>query len=56
MNYDDIVGLSNEMKAKFKAASPDNMAQAARIDGITPSALMLVLAETRRLDQKKKAS
>ncbi|MDA9208353.1 tRNA uridine-5-carboxymethylaminomethyl(34) synthesis enzyme MnmG [Octadecabacter sp.] len=46
--YESITGLSNELRTKLTAASPDNMAQAARIDGITPAALMLILAELKR--------
>lgn len=48
MDYDRIDGLSNELKAKLKGALPDNLAQAARIDGITPAALMLVAAEIKK--------
>ncbi|MCF2906035.1 tRNA uridine-5-carboxymethylaminomethyl(34) synthesis enzyme MnmG [Octadecabacter sp. CECT 8868] len=56
LDYDVITSLSNELKAKLKAAMPDNMAQAARIDGITPAALMLVAAEVKRLEKLDKAS
>ena len=51
LNYDQIKGLSNELTAKLKAALPDNMAQAARIDGITPAALMLIVAEIKRTEK-----
>jgi len=54
--YDDIAGLSNELKAKLKATLPDNLAQAARIDGITPAALMLVSAEIKKLQKTVKVS
>ena len=56
MNYTDIPGLSNELKAKLRAALPDNLAQAARIDGITPAALMLVAAELKKRQLKAAAS
>ena len=46
--YEKITGLSNELRSKLTAASPDNMAQAARVDGVTPAALMLILAEIKR--------
>ncbi|SMX41211.1 tRNA uridine 5-carboxymethylaminomethyl modification enzyme MnmG [Octadecabacter ascidiaceicola] len=56
MDYSDIPGLSNELKAKLRAALPDNLAQAARIDGITPAALMLVAAEIKKRQLKAVAS
>ena len=56
MDYSNIPGLSNELKAKLCTASPDNLAQAARIDGITPAALMLVAAEIKKRQLKAVAS
>lgn len=44
MDYDRVEGLSNELRAKLKTALPDDLAQASRIDGITPAALMLLVA------------
>lgn len=54
--YDFIGGLSNELKSKLKLTLPDNLAQAARIDGITPAALMLVAAEIKKQQTMAKAS
>lgn len=48
MNYQEIEGLSNEMKQKFEAIRPTTIAQAGRIDGVTPAALGLLLAYLRR--------
>jgi len=48
LDYDKISGLSNEMRAKFKAVQPNTLGQAARISGVTPSALTLLLAYVRR--------
>jgi len=56
MCYDSIGGLSNELKSKLKLTLPDNLAQAARIDGITPAALMLVAAEIKKQQTMAKAS
>jgi tRNA uridine 5-carboxymethylaminomethyl modification enzyme len=50
-----IDGLSNELKAKLNAAQPANLAQAARIDGMTPAALTLLLARLRREKREKSA-
>jgi tRNA uridine 5-carboxymethylaminomethyl modification enzyme len=51
--FADIDGLSNELKSKLDASRPENLAQAARIDGMTPVALTLILARLRhaRRDQ-----
>lgn len=46
-DYANLGGLSNELKAKLIAARPETLAQAARIDGITPAALTLILAKLR---------
>ena len=54
--YDTIAGLSNELKSKFKTTLPDNLAQAARIDGVTPAALMLIAAEIKKHQAMAKAS
>ncbi|GHF35388.1 tRNA uridine-5-carboxymethylaminomethyl(34) synthesis enzyme MnmG [Seohaeicola zhoushanensis] len=43
-----IPGLSNELKTKLTAQRPANLAQAAKIDGMTPAALALLLAHLRR--------
>lgn len=56
LDYGSIPGLSNELKSKLAAASPDNMAQAARVEGVTPAALMLILAEIKRHRGAEKAS
>ena len=42
-NYDNVVGLSNEICQKLNEARPANIARASRIPGITPAALSLLL-------------
>ena len=54
-DYVALQGLSNELKSKLIAARPSNLAQAARIDGITPAALTLLLATVKRDARKKTA-
>ena len=46
--YDDLSGLSNEVKAKFKQIKPKTMGQALRIDGITPAAVYILLSHVKR--------
>ncbi|MEP3524290.1 MAG: tRNA uridine-5-carboxymethylaminomethyl(34) synthesis enzyme MnmG [Hyphomicrobiales bacterium] len=48
IDYQAIEGLSNEMKQKLDAIKPATIAQAGRIDGVTPAALGILLAYLRR--------
>ena len=48
INYDELSGLSNEVKAKFKLIKPKTMGQALRIDGITPAAVYILLSHVKR--------
>jgi len=48
VNYDELSGLSNEVKAKFKEIKPKTMGQALRIDGITPAAVYILLSHVKR--------
>jgi len=49
-DFSALSGLSNELKQKLTAARPKNIAQASRIDGMTPAAISLLLAYLRKLD------
>ncbi len=55
LSFDGIEGLSNELKQKLKRAAPENLAQAAKVDGMTPAALMLLLAKIKQHGRKKTA-
>ena len=48
INYSDLSGLSNEVKAKFKKIRPKTLGQALRIDGITPAAVYILLSHVKR--------
>ena len=48
VDYDELSGLSNEVKAKFKLIKPKTMGQALRIDGITPAAVYILLSHVKR--------
>jgi tRNA uridine 5-carboxymethylaminomethyl modification enzyme len=48
LNFDDVIGLSNEMREKFKTARPATLGAAARIGGVTPAALSLLLRYVKR--------
>jgi tRNA uridine 5-carboxymethylaminomethyl modification enzyme len=47
-DYDLLSGLSNELTTKLKRVRPANLSQAARIEGMTPAALTLILAHLRK--------
>lgn len=53
--FEDLSGLSNELKEKLRKSRPTNLGQAGRIEGMTPAALTLILASLRRLDRMKSA-
>ncbi len=48
-DFSVLSGLSNELKQKLEAARPKNIAQASRIDGMTPAAISLLLAYLRKM-------
>ena len=52
--YAGISGLSNELTSKLERIRPSNLAQAARVEGMTPAALALLLAKLRQ--HKKKSA
>ncbi len=51
-DFESVDSLSNELKSKLKQHRPETLAQAARIDGITPAALTLILVHLRKIDRK----
>jgi tRNA uridine 5-carboxymethylaminomethyl modification enzyme len=56
LDYASLAGLSNEAKQKLSAHRPRTIGQAARIDGITPAALTLLVAHVRRGRGKPRSS
>ena len=50
-DFQTLSGLSNELKQKLDKARPRNLAQAMKIDGITPSAISLILAHLAKSEQ-----
>ncbi len=54
-SYMGIPGLSNELQQKLTKAQPTNLAQAGRIEGMTPSALTLLLGKIRVFQSVKQA-
>lgn len=52
-DYSSIVGLSTELRIKLSQARPSSLATAARIEGITPAALTLLIAVSRNIKRKR---
>ncbi len=52
IDYVALRGLSNEVRQKLQTHRPRTIGQAGRIDGITPAALTLLVAHTRRQGRK----
>jgi tRNA uridine 5-carboxymethylaminomethyl modification enzyme len=48
VNYDELSGLSNEVKSKFKLIKPKTLGQALRIEGITPASVYILLSHVKR--------
>ena len=56
LDYDGIGGLSNEIRQKLKDVRPETVAQASRIQGVTPAAVSQVLVHLKKRDLLKKQS
>ena len=48
VDYSELPGLSNEVRQKLDTVRPRTIGQAGRIDGMTPAALMLLVAHLKR--------
>jgi tRNA uridine 5-carboxymethylaminomethyl modification enzyme len=51
-SYDQLGGLSNELKSKLIVIRPASLAQAGRIDGMTPAALALIMTRLRQIERR----
>jgi tRNA uridine 5-carboxymethylaminomethyl modification enzyme len=49
IDYDAVRGLSVEVRQKLMAQRPETVGQAARIPGVTPAAISLLLVHLKRL-------
>ena len=55
-DYSDISGLSNEIKQKLEQHRPDNLGRAARIPGVTPAAISLLIIYLKKHGVLKQSS
>ena len=53
INYSGLSGLSNEAKQKLKEFAPETIGQAARIQGVTPATLSVLLVYLKKRSLKK---
>jgi tRNA uridine 5-carboxymethylaminomethyl modification enzyme len=51
-DYDSLMGLSNELRGKLSQIRPRTLGQAGRIDGMTPTALALILTRIRQSQRR----
>ncbi len=56
IDFDAIGGLSNEIRQKLKEVRPETVAQASRIQGVTPAAISQVLVHLKKRDLLRKQS
>ena len=50
MKYSSITGLSNEVKEKLNKSLPTTIGAAARIEGVTPAAINLILVYIKKAE------
>ncbi len=55
-DYCSIAGLSNELRHKLQKVKPETLGRAGRIEGMTPAALMLILAHLRKAELQRAVS
>ncbi len=48
LKYDNIVGLSNEVKEKLIKHKPETIGHASKIEGVTPAAVNLILIQIKK--------
>jgi tRNA uridine 5-carboxymethylaminomethyl modification enzyme len=56
IDYDSVTSLSFEVRHKFKTHRPETVGQAARISGVTPAAISLLLIHLKRRQHAKRAA
>jgi tRNA uridine 5-carboxymethylaminomethyl modification enzyme len=51
IDYGDVAGLSNEARQRLRDVRPETLGQAARIPGLTPAAVSLLLVHLKKRDR-----
>lgn len=55
IDYEGVDGLSNEARQRLNTARPTTLGQASRLEGMTPSAVSLLLIHMKKRELKKSA-
>ncbi|WP_378946427.1 tRNA uridine-5-carboxymethylaminomethyl(34) synthesis enzyme MnmG [Mesorhizobium sp. ANAO-SY3R2] len=50
LDFESVPGLSNELRQKIRTRRPRSLAEAQRIDGMTPAALAIILSHVRNAE------
>lgn len=53
LDFSAVAGLSNELRQKMQARKPRSIAEAQRMEGMTPAALALILAHVRNSEARR---
>ena len=48
-DFNNVIGLSNEVKQKLTEAQPESLARASRLPGVTPAAISLLMVHLKKL-------
>ncbi|KAF0191760.1 MAG: tRNA uridine 5-carboxymethylaminomethyl modification enzyme [Gammaproteobacteria bacterium] len=48
VDYNDVRGLSSEVRQKLSAVAPQTLGQASRVPGVTPAAISLLLVHVKK--------
>jgi tRNA uridine 5-carboxymethylaminomethyl modification enzyme len=51
LDFSGVPGLSNEIKQKLRTRTPKSLAEAQRIDGMTPAALAIIVSHIRHSER-----
>ncbi len=53
LNFNDVKGLSNEVKQKLLDTTPETIGQASRIPGVTPAAISILLIHLKKCSMQQ---
>ena len=56
LGFSSVPGLSNEIRQKMRERRPRSVAEAQRMEGMTPAALAIIVAHIRNSEQRKGAA
>ncbi|MFN3234362.1 MAG: tRNA uridine-5-carboxymethylaminomethyl(34) synthesis enzyme MnmG [Gammaproteobacteria bacterium] len=49
IDYDNVIGLSNEVRQKLKSTKPETIGMASRIPGLTPAAVSVLMVHLKKV-------